>query len=57
MAGASGVEVFPEHEPASPLEPQVLLALQGTHPSDYRKKVMVEARHAHPELARKLRDA
>jgi hypothetical protein len=56
VAGARGVEVLAEHETAGLLEPQLLLELQGAHRGD-RLEVVVEARYAHPELARDVLDA
>src|SRR5919112_493580 len=54
-ARACGVEVIAEHEAAGLLEPQLLLKLQGAHRGD-RLEVVVEARDAHPELARDVLD-
>ncbi len=50
------VEVFAQHQTTGLLQPQLLLELQGTHPSD-GLEVVVQPRDAHAQLARDLLDA
>jgi len=55
VARACRIQALPEHQAAGFLQPQLLLELQRAH-CGQRPEVMVEARNAHPELARDLLD-